>query len=48
MRDDFRPGDIGPHDTSSVGKGVDHYVQNTGPEDLVFVAVFRVDRNAEV
>lgn len=40
---DFRPGDIG-----YVRKGLGHYVLNTGPDDLVFVAVFRADRYEEV
>ncbi|MFO1073679.1 MAG: cupin domain-containing protein [Geminicoccaceae bacterium] len=40
---DFHPGDIG-----YVKKGLGHYVQNTGPDDLVFVAVFRAERYEEV
>ena len=40
---DFHPGDIG-----YVKKGLGHYVQNTGPTDLVFVALFRSDRYEEV
>ncbi|HVZ07862.1 cupin domain-containing protein [Rhodopila sp.] len=39
----FRPGDVG-----YVKKGLGHYVENTGKEDLVFVAVFRSDRYEEV
>ena len=40
---DFHPGDIG-----YVKKGLGHYVQNTGSDDLVFVAVFRAERYQEV
>ena len=40
---DFNPGDIG-----YVKKNFGHYVENTGTEDLVFVAVFKTDKYAEV
>ncbi|HEY1856508.1 MAG TPA: cupin domain-containing protein [Acidocella sp.] len=40
---DFNPGDIG-----YVPKSFGHYVENTGNEDLVLVAVFRTDKYAEV
>ncbi len=39
----FRPGDIG-----YVKKGLGHYVENTGAEDLVFLALFRAERYEEV
>jgi oxalate decarboxylase len=39
----FHPGDIG-----YVKKGLGHYVENTGTDDLVFVAVFRSPRYEEV
>ncbi len=40
---DFNPGDIG-----YVKKNFGHYVENTGTDDLVFVAVFKTDRYEEV
>lgn len=40
---DFRPGDLG-----YVKKSFGHYVQNTGPDDLVFLEVFKTDRYQEV
>ena len=40
---DFHPGDIG-----YVKKGLGHYVENTGTEDLVFLALFRAPRYEEV
>ena len=40
---DFNPGDLG-----YVKKGLGHYVQNTGTDDLVFVAVFRAPRYEQV
>jgi oxalate decarboxylase len=40
---DFNPGDIG-----YVRKNYGHYVENTGTEDLVFVAVFKTDKYAEI
>ncbi|MGA0596523.1 cupin domain-containing protein [Enterovirga sp. CN4-39] len=40
---DFRPGDIG-----LVKKSNGHYVQNTGKEDLVFLAVFRAPEYQEI
>jgi oxalate decarboxylase len=40
---DFNPGDIG-----YVPKSFGHYVENTGTEDLVFVAVFKTDKYEEV
>jgi oxalate decarboxylase len=39
----FNPGDIG-----YVKKGYGHYVENTGSDDLVLMAVFRTDKYAEV
>jgi oxalate decarboxylase len=39
----FHPGDIG-----YVKKGLGHYIENTGPTDLVMVAVFRSDRYEEI
>lgn len=39
----FRPGDIG-----YVKKGLGHYVENTGSDDLVFLALFRAERYEEV
>ena len=39
----FHPGDIG-----YVKKGLGHYVENTGSDDLVFLALFRSDRYEEV
>jgi oxalate decarboxylase len=39
----FHPGDIG-----YVKKGLEHYIENTGDTDLVFVAVFRAPRYQEV
>ena len=40
---DFNPGDIG-----YVPKSYGHYIENTGTEDLVFVAVFRTSKYEEV
>jgi len=40
---DFNPGDIG-----YVKKNFGHYVENTGTEDLVFVAVFKTAKYSEV
>ena len=39
----FQPGDIG-----YVPKAFGHYVENTGDDDLVFVATFRTDRYEEI
>jgi oxalate decarboxylase len=43
MTADFRAGDLG-----YVKKGLGHYVQNTGTEDLVFMEIFKADRFQEV
>lgn len=40
---DFRPGDIG-----YVKKGLGHYIENVGDEDLVVIEVFKTDRFQEV
>ena len=40
---DFHPGDIG-----YVKKGLGHYVENTGTDDMVFLAVFRAPRYEEI
>ena len=39
----FHPGDV-----AYVGKGLGHYVENTGNTDLVYMEVFRADRFEEV
>ncbi|WP_349293532.1 cupin domain-containing protein [Robbsia betulipollinis] len=40
---DFNPGDIG-----YVKKGLGHYVQNVGTDDLVFLELFKAERFEEV
>ena len=40
---DFAPGDVG-----YVRKSLGHYIENTGPDELVFMEIFRTDRYAEI
>jgi oxalate decarboxylase len=40
---DYRPGDVG-----SVPRAMGHYIENTGPDDLVLLEMFRTDKFSDI
>ena len=40
--------DFGPGDVGYIPKSLGHYIENTGPDELVFLEIFKTDRYQEV